>query len=61
MILVKVIEDRQVSNQIADQLQLQHKSPQLILLQDGAVKWSASHYGIYADAIQNAVSGRLPG
>lgn len=59
--LVKVIKDRPVSNQIADQLGLQHKSPQLILVKDRKVLWSASHYGIHADAIRDAVSTHARG
>ena len=54
--LVKVIEERPVSNQIADQLGLQHKSPQLILVKERKVLWSTSHYGVHADAIRDAVS-----
>ncbi|NUM53022.1 MAG: bacillithiol system redox-active protein YtxJ [Candidatus Hydrogenedentes bacterium] len=56
--LVKVIEARPVSNQIADELALQHKSPQLILVKDRSVLWSSSHYGINEQAIREAVTGR---
>ncbi len=54
--LVKVIEDRSVSNQIADELAIQHKSPQLILVKDRAIAWSSSHYGINEQAIRKAVT-----
>jgi bacillithiol system protein YtxJ len=57
--IVKVIEDRPVSNQIADELVIQHKSPQLILVKDRAVVWSSSHYGINEQAIRKAVSGPI--
>ncbi|MDZ4860672.1 MAG: bacillithiol system redox-active protein YtxJ [Candidatus Hydrogenedentes bacterium] len=53
--MVRVIEERPISNQIADDLGLQHKSPQLILLQDGRPAWNASHYGIQAKAIRDAI------
>lgn len=56
--MVKVIEDRPVSNQIADTLALQHRSPQLILVKDRAAAWSSSHYGINEQAIRDAVSPR---
>ena len=56
--MVKVIEDRPVSNQIADELALQHRSPQLILVKDRAVVWSSSHYGINQHAIRDAISSR---
>ena len=57
--LVKVIESRPVSNQIADQLKVQHKSPQLILLKDGSAIWLSSHYGINVEAIREALASRL--
>lgn len=56
--IVKVIEERPVSNQIADALSLQHKSPQLILVKDRAVIWSSSHYGINEQAIREAIASR---
>ncbi|MCC6797456.1 MAG: bacillithiol system redox-active protein YtxJ [Candidatus Hydrogenedentes bacterium] len=57
--MVRVIEERPVSNQIAEELALQHKSPQLILVKDRSVLWSASHYGINEQAIRDAVSGHI--
>lgn len=54
--LVKVIEDRPVSNQIAQELQVPHKSPQLILVKDRKAAWSASHYGINPGRIEEAVT-----
>ncbi len=54
--MVKVIEERSVSNQIADELALQHKSPQLILVKDRHVLWASSHYGINEQAIRDAIS-----
>lgn len=56
--MVKVIEDRPVSNQIAEQLAIQHKSPQLILVRERAACWSSSHYGINEQAIRDAVRSR---
>jgi bacillithiol system protein YtxJ len=58
--LVKVIEDRPVSNQIADQLRVAHKSPQLLLVKDRTVLWWASHYGINLKAVQEALAKHLP-
>jgi bacillithiol system protein YtxJ len=48
--LIKVIEVRPVSNAIAERLDIQHKSPQLILVDSGKAAWSASHRAITADA-----------
>ena len=53
--MVKVVESRPISNAIADALGVEHKSPQLILLKDGQAVWSASHYGINAENIAEAI------
>lgn len=53
--LVKVIESRPVSNAIAEDLQLIHKSPQMILVAGGKAAWSASHHGIHAESITEAL------
>ncbi len=54
--LVKVIESRPVSNEIAERLSVVHKSPQLILILDGKAAWSASHHGIHGEAISQALA-----
>ena len=54
-IMVKVIESRPVSSAIAEGLGIEHKSPQLILISNGQAVWSASHYGINAESIAEAV------
>lgn len=53
--IVKVIESRPVSNAIAKDTALRHQSPQLILLDGGAAAWSASHGGITARAVEEAL------
>jgi bacillithiol system protein YtxJ len=52
---VLVIESRAVSNLIASVLDVQHKSPQLILVKDRQALWSASHQNITGDTILQAV------
>lgn len=37
---------RPLSGQIADEFGVQHQSPQLLLIQDGEVRYHASHLGI---------------
>jgi len=49
--LVKVIESRPVSNAIAEELDVAHKSPQMILVSEGKAVWSASHHGIHGESI----------
>ena len=43
---VNVIEQRDLSNWVAEQYGVTHQSPQLILIQQGKVVQSWSHYGI---------------
>lgn len=52
--IVKVIEARPVSNQIAEDLGVAHKSPQIILVKDKAAVWSASHHGVRGERMQEA-------
>ncbi len=55
--LVRVIEERPVSNLIAGTLNVAHASPQIILVRHRAAVWNASHMGITASAIQKAAQG----
>jgi len=48
-VLVHVIEDRPVSNAIAEELGVQHKSPQAILVENGRPVWHDSHWNITYD------------
>ncbi|MFY0542678.1 bacillithiol system redox-active protein YtxJ [Brevibacillus sp. H7] len=53
--VILVREDRPVSNEVADRFQIKHESPQIFLLEDGAVKWHTSHWKITKDAIAEAM------
>ncbi|MET3699803.1 bacillithiol system protein YtxJ [Bacillus oleivorans] len=53
--IVHVIEDRPVSNQIAEDFSIKHESPQIFLIEDGEVKWNTSHWKITKDAIKEAI------
>ena len=44
--LVKVIESRPVSNRIAEDLQVKHESPQIILVKNKEKYWAASHWAV---------------
>lgn len=52
--LVKVIESRDVSNAIEKDTKIKHESPQLLLIKDKEVVWSATHFDIKEDAIREA-------
>jgi bacillithiol system protein YtxJ len=54
--MVKVIESRPISNQIALDLKIKHESPQILLLSKKNVIWHCSHMAITQSAIELALS-----
>lgn len=52
--MVVVQESRPLSTAISGQLRYVHQSPQLFLLRDGVVVWSASHWAITTSAMTQA-------
>lgn len=44
--LLDIIQNREISNFIAQEFQIQHQSPQLIVVKNGKVLSHNSHYGI---------------
>jgi bacillithiol system protein YtxJ len=52
--MVRVIEERPVSNEIAQRFDVQHKSPQMLLVKNGSCIWTASHHGINQDKLKEA-------
>lgn len=53
--LIKVIESRPVSNALAQKAGVQHKSPQIILVDQGRAAWHTSHFDINAENIEKAL------
>src|SRR5688572_27707363 len=45
---------REISNQIAEQLEVEHQSPQVIVLKNGAAIYDRSHFDIDFSSIKNA-------
>jgi len=54
-VMVKVIESRPVSNQITADLNVVHKSPQLILIRNKEAIWNTSHWHITEDNIRKVL------
>jgi bacillithiol system protein YtxJ len=60
--MVTVQTDREVSNAVSRTLGVRHETPQALLVRDGRVIWSASHFRVTADAMKKALSaGPEPG
>ncbi len=55
--IVVVQSAREVSRLVAEQTGIRHESPQAIVLRNGAVVWSASHFDITTEAVEQAVEG----
>jgi len=56
MYFLDLILHREVSNYIAEKLEVHHQSPQLILLRNGAVTYDASHLDITIDELKEGLS-----
>jgi bacillithiol system protein YtxJ len=53
--LVTVQNARALSNEIERRFALPHETPQILIVRDGKLAWSASHFRITADAVNRAV------
>src|SRR5215468_1633028 len=53
---VLVIENRKLSDAIAERFGVRHESPQALLIKDGRVLWHASHWSISSDSLSEAVA-----
>lgn len=56
--LVVVQTAREVSNELARALSVQHESPQAILVSDGQAVWNDSHLALKSEVLKSAVSVR---
>jgi bacillithiol system protein YtxJ len=52
---ILVRENKPLSNDIAEKLNVEHQSPQIILINNGVPVWSATHYGITRETIMGAL------
>jgi bacillithiol system protein YtxJ len=58
--LLVVQDSRPLSLWVANRLGRVHQSPQLFLVQDGVVRWIASHWSITAAAMATALAALKP-
>jgi bacillithiol system protein YtxJ len=59
--MVTVQTHRDVSNAVSKRLGVRHETPQALLVHDGQVVWSASHFSVTARAVEHAIKRRSPG
>ena len=53
--LVTVQNARALSSEIESRFAIPHETPQVLIVRDGKLAWSASHFRITADAVKRAV------
>ena len=58
--MVTVQTHRDVSNAVARTLGVRHETPQTLLVRDGRVVWSASHFRVTAAAVEEAITRSQP-
>jgi bacillithiol system protein YtxJ len=54
--IVTVQTHRSVSNAVAQQLGVRHETPQVLLIRNGRVVWSATHFRVTAAAVEAALT-----
>lgn len=54
--IIRVIEERPVSLELADTLGVRHQSPQAIVVKDGTAVWHTSHYDITVDNLNKSLA-----
>ena len=57
--VVTVQTHREVSNAVSARLGVRHETPQALLIRDGRVVWSASHFRVTAVAVARALDTHL--
>jgi bacillithiol system protein YtxJ len=55
--LLDLIAQRDLSNEVATTFGVRHESPQILVIQDGRSIFDASHGGVSAKAIRQALEG----
>ena len=53
--MVTVQTHREISNAVSTKLGVRHETPQALLLRNGRVVWSASHFRVNADSLGKAL------
>jgi bacillithiol system protein YtxJ len=59
--IVTVQSHRELSNAVSARLGVRHETPQALLIRNGRVIWSASHFRVTAAAVQSAIRSHATG
>ncbi|NIK11036.1 bacillithiol system redox-active protein YtxJ [Alkalibacillus almallahensis] len=53
--IIHIQENRDLSNQVAEELNIKHQSPQVFYIKQGNVEYHTSHFEIKEDQLENVV------
>ena len=53
--MIDVLEQRNIARIIAEKSGISHESPQVIYIENGKVKWNASHFEITSEALERVI------
>jgi bacillithiol system protein YtxJ len=53
--MIDVLEQRNIARIIAEKSGIPHESPQVIYIENGKVKWHASHFEITSEALERVI------
>lgn len=59
--MVDVLSQRTLSQEIAATFGVRHESPQILIVEDGKVRWHASHRGVAPERVRAALAGSVDG
>lgn len=51
--VIDVLQHRSVSNLLAEKVNVEHASPQVVAVSNGKMYWYASHHQIHLEALEN--------
>ena len=57
--MVTVQTHREISNAVSSKLGVRHETPQALLLRNGRVVWTASHFRVNADSLGKALRANV--
>ena len=55
--LITVQRARPVSDEIERRWELEHETPQVLIVRDGKLVWTASHFRVRAEDVEKAING----
>ncbi len=55
LFVLHVVEERGLSDSVSERTGIRHESPQLLLLEQGSVRWHASHFDVTSQMLRERI------